>query len=207
MLVVTAHPDDETLGAGATLAQLAMDDVHVHVLSLTAGEAAYGARASDRATLADRRRDEFAAATAALGVRGEVLDLPDGRIAAHAARAVREVRERAARLRAHHLLSIWEADPHPDHQAAGRAARDAAALEGLPHAGFPLWAFHWTDPGTVPLRGRLVPSAPGGQARDRRRRATECYPSQTRTPDGQAGPVVPPSVAAWSDECLVLRDA
>ena len=40
VLVLAAHPDDETLGAGATVAALVMAGVDVHVIALTAGEAA-----------------------------------------------------------------------------------------------------------------------------------------------------------------------
>ena len=41
-------------------------------------------------------------------------------------------------------LAPWERDMHPDHDAAGRAARRAA-----PRAlyRYPVWMWHWASPG------------------------------------------------------------
>lgn len=207
LLVVTAHPDDETFGAGATLARLALEGVAVHVLSLTAGEAAFGAPPPGDAALAARRRREFAEATALLGVHGEVLDLPDGALTERAAEAAGLVRDRVETLAATGLLSIWDQDPHPDHRAAGTAARGAAACLGLPYAGFPLWAYHWTDPATVDVAGRVRRTDGGARARDRRLAATQCYASQVRPFRAGGSAVVPPTVADWPEECLVAPDA
>ena len=71
-LAVVAHPDDEAWAMGGTLALWASLGAEVRVLSMTAGEA------GGDPTI---RRAEFAASCAALGVTGDVLDLPDGSLA------------------------------------------------------------------------------------------------------------------------------
>lgn len=70
VLVVTAHPDDETLLAGSTLAALAVDGVHTGVVCLTRGELGPIAdpTVATRATLAGVRLAELRKACAELGV-------------------------------------------------------------------------------------------------------------------------------------------
>lgn len=79
-LFVHAHPDDETLATGVTLAQRAIDGADVHVLTCTLGdegevipsELAHHVAALDD-TLGSYRRVELRAAMAALGVVEHVL--------------------------------------------------------------------------------------------------------------------------------------
>jgi hypothetical protein len=65
LLVVVAHPDDETLALGGTLAELASAGVEVHVVSLTSGEAALDHVGEQVPDLAWRRRHELDTAGAA----------------------------------------------------------------------------------------------------------------------------------------------
>src|ERR1700709_332455 len=81
ILGVFAHPDDETLCAGGTLAKYADAGAEVYVVSLTKGEAGQirDAGAATRATLRGVREKEFHAAGNALGVtETRCLDYPDG---------------------------------------------------------------------------------------------------------------------------------
>jgi N-acetyl-1-D-myo-inositol-2-amino-2-deoxy-alpha-D-glucopyranoside deacetylase len=75
LLLVHAHPDDETLGNGATMAKYAAEGAHVTLLTCTRGEEGLvlvpalehlAAHRDDR--LGEYREDELAAAMAALGV-------------------------------------------------------------------------------------------------------------------------------------------
>jgi N-acetyl-1-D-myo-inositol-2-amino-2-deoxy-alpha-D-glucopyranoside deacetylase len=88
MLLVHAHPDDETLGNGATMARYAADGVHVTLLTCTRGEeglvlvpelAHLAAHRDDR--LGEYREGELAAAMAELGVTDhrflDTVALPD----------------------------------------------------------------------------------------------------------------------------------
>lgn len=48
VLVLAAHPDDETLGAGATIARLASEGAYIKLLTFTDGEAARGSTTKNR---------------------------------------------------------------------------------------------------------------------------------------------------------------
>jgi LmbE family N-acetylglucosaminyl deacetylase len=81
VLVVTAHPDDEVLGCGGTMARAAAAGEDVHVLILGEGSTS---RSDDRAEAdagpVEALRADAERAGAVLGVTGvEVLDLPDNR--------------------------------------------------------------------------------------------------------------------------------
>ena len=77
VLAVVAHPDDEVLGAGGTLARHAANGDAVHILFLADG---VGARGSDK-TAAGRRADAARIAASALGAREpQFLGLPDNRL-------------------------------------------------------------------------------------------------------------------------------
>src|SRR5947209_3835765 len=82
VLAVCAHPDDESVLAGGTLAACAEAGIDVKVLSLTAGEAGPiadpGVAARDQ--LGAVRAEELRAAAEALGAAAECLDLPDGEL-------------------------------------------------------------------------------------------------------------------------------
>jgi N-acetyl-1-D-myo-inositol-2-amino-2-deoxy-alpha-D-glucopyranoside deacetylase len=75
MLLVHAHPDDETIGSGATMARYAADGVHVTLVTCTLGEegeilvpALLGLRAEEADQLGGYRIAELAAAMRELGV-------------------------------------------------------------------------------------------------------------------------------------------
>jgi LmbE family N-acetylglucosaminyl deacetylase len=77
VLVVVAHPDDEVLGAGGTLARHARAGSKVHILFLADG---VGARGADKAA-AERRIAAARKAAACLGAQEPVfLGLPDNRL-------------------------------------------------------------------------------------------------------------------------------
>jgi LmbE family N-acetylglucosaminyl deacetylase len=81
VLGVFAHPDDETLCAGATLAKYASAGAEVRVISLTKGGAGQirDASAATRSTLRAVREKELAAAGVELGLtETRCLDYPDG---------------------------------------------------------------------------------------------------------------------------------
>jgi len=79
-LVLAPHPDDEVLGCGGLLAQLAAARAAVRVLFLSDGGGGEE-HVADRAAYRARRRAEAAAAGAVLGIAGsEHLDLPDGEL-------------------------------------------------------------------------------------------------------------------------------
>src|SRR5689334_6624778 len=82
IVVVAAHPDDETLGFGAAAAMLADMDVHVQVVSASDGGASHGDLSRlERHRLERVRRAELHRAVNALGLPDPIsLGLPDGQL-------------------------------------------------------------------------------------------------------------------------------
>jgi LmbE family N-acetylglucosaminyl deacetylase len=73
-----AHPDDEALLTGGTLARAAAEGHRVVLVTATAGEAGLSDRMRHHAPLGERRRVELARAASALGcARWELLDYED----------------------------------------------------------------------------------------------------------------------------------
>src|SRR5262252_10201252 len=88
LMAVLAHPDDESLGFGGTLAKYASEGVDVFLLTATRGDGGRyrGYRAGDErhpgpAALAAIREEELRAAASALGVRDvALLDYRDSQV-------------------------------------------------------------------------------------------------------------------------------
>lgn len=199
VLFVGAHPDDETFAAGATLSALAQRGAAVHVVCITSGEAAYPAAPDGVPGLASRRRLEFRQACSRLGVTsGLVFDIPDSDVASHLQETTEHILRAAAGVSATHLLTVWWCDPHPDHEAVGRATRDAGERLQLPVFGFPVWAHHWTEPDEAPLATQVM--ALDAPHLERRTNAQAVYSSQSVSPSPDIGPVLPPWFLRWDIE-------
>jgi LmbE family N-acetylglucosaminyl deacetylase len=82
LLCVFAHPDDETLGAGGTLAKYAAAGVETYLVTATRGERGWQGDPGDNpglATLGELRTNELLAAAQVLGIHQvEFLDYIDG---------------------------------------------------------------------------------------------------------------------------------
>lgn len=204
VLAVVAHPDDETLAMGATLAALSAVGVRVRLVVLSSGEAALDHVGRKVQGLAGRRTVELAAACEALGVfLTDVGTWPDGRLR----EAFTEIEERLNRLvadvRPSALVTLWGDDPHPDHRAVASVSEAVGAEYGVMVACMPLWALHWTDPAGVTAPVRRVGAPPAAAVA--KARAVAAYESQIAplAPDLQA--IVPAAVVAFPYECMVVE--
>lgn len=134
VLVVCAHPDDESFGLGAVLHTLAVAGTKLAVLCFTRGEASTLHGVDGDLDLI--RADELAAASDYLGVgRVELLAYPDGALAAQPqAELVDHVIRTASEVTADALLVFDDGGitGHPDHQAATDAALAAAPTLDVP---------------------------------------------------------------------------
>jgi LmbE family N-acetylglucosaminyl deacetylase len=142
-VVLAAHPDDETLGAGGLMARLAALGAEVDVLLCTAGEGSHpDSPTTSPDELAQARLAEFAAALAALGLRDRwrFLGLPDRSLGSQADAVAVAVRDAAARLPGRPdrlvLVAPYRSDGHADHDALGAVVAEIARQEG--HAGRPV---------------------------------------------------------------------
>ncbi|MGH3200755.1 MAG: PIG-L deacetylase family protein [Streptosporangiaceae bacterium] len=191
VVVVAAHPDDEVLGAGGTMAALVAAGARLRLVAVTDGEGSHPG--SDPGVIGSVRTAESAAALDLLGVRGaEVirLRLPDTAVAAHEDELAGRLRELCAGFEV--CLAPWEGDAHADHEAAGRAARRAARTVLT----YPIWMWHWAKPADprVPWSRACRVPLPADVA-GRKRSAIGAFASQLAG-RGPLGPVLPPAIVA-----------
>lgn len=183
VIVVGAHPDDETLGAGGLVHAAARAGWRVEVVTATAGEASHPhspTHAPDR--LAAVRRDELRRAIGLLAPDARVtcLDLPDGDVGAHEEELVAALVATIGTDGADVLLCApWRGDGHPDHEAVGRAAATAAHRTDATLWEYPVWLWHWGQPDDLPgERVRCLPLDPGSV--EAKRAAIDAHASQVR---------------------------
>jgi LmbE family N-acetylglucosaminyl deacetylase len=117
-LVLAPHPDDEVLGCGGLVAQLAAAGAAVRVLFLTdGGGGAEGV--DDRNAYRARRREESEKAGEILGLAGsDRLDLPDGALDHHLDAAAEGIRRAILTQRPELLLVPSPLEVSRDHRAA-----------------------------------------------------------------------------------------
>jgi LmbE family N-acetylglucosaminyl deacetylase len=205
-VIVAAHPDDEILGAGGTLARLAAGGARLRLVAVTDGEASHPG--TDPRDTARRRTAESAEALRLLGVRDiEVIRLcfPDTGLTACEDELSGRLGELCDGFGV--CLAPWEQDAHADHEAAGRAARRAVRQPGQQVLSYPIWMWHWAKPGDrrVPWqRACQVPLGAGVAAR--KTAAIGAFHSQLTDREG-AGPVLPPGIVAHftRDQEVLLR--
>jgi LmbE family N-acetylglucosaminyl deacetylase len=193
-VIVAAHPDDEALGAGGLIAMLAASRARLRLVAVTDGEASHRGHAS-AVSIARRRAAERGAALRALGAGAvEVirLGLPDSGLALREDELAAALAPLAAGFDL--CLAPWHGDLHPDHEAAGRAARAAGSAR---FRSFPVWMWHWAHPGDARVpwdRALRVPLAP--RTAGRKRAAITCFASQLEDRGHGLGPVLAPGVIA-----------
>jgi LmbE family N-acetylglucosaminyl deacetylase len=148
LMAVLAHPDDESLGVGGTLARYAAEGVETFLVTATPGDRGRffdnGNRPSDE-EVGRVRAGELQRAAAVLGVRGvELLGYHDGQLDQVDPGEI--VPRIAAAIRRHRPQVVMTFGPdgaygHPDHIAISQftcaaiplAADGAAPLDGSPH--------------------------------------------------------------------------
>ena len=138
-VIVAPHPDDETLAAGGLIATQRSRQIPVTLLAVTDGEAAY----PNVPYLGRTRRIEQARAAEALGIERDAiirLELPDSAVTESEAALTNRIE---ACINSDTLLvAPWERDPHPDHEACGRAAATAATRTGATLISYFFWTWH-----------------------------------------------------------------
>jgi len=128
LLVVVAHPDDETFGLGSVLAHAAANGIEARVICATRGELGEPAIDIGSTPLGEVREGELRAAAAILGVAGvEVLDYcdsgvdgdaaPGSLVAARTADVARVLAARIEVLQPDIVIVADGSDGHRDHVA------------------------------------------------------------------------------------------
>ncbi|CAL8976329.1 Mycothiol S-conjugate amidase [Cellulomonas sp. T2.31MG-18] len=155
LMAVHAHPDDESSKGAATLARYVDEGVDVLVVSCTGGERGdvlnprYGREITDLDEMRAVRREEMAAAAAALGIRqtwlgfvdsglpeGDPLPpLPEGCFALQPLEVAAEPLVALVREFRPHVMTTYDETggyPHPDHVMCHRVSVEAFAAAADP---------------------------------------------------------------------------
>lgn len=149
LVVLAAHPDDESLGAGGLIATAHRRGIEVLLVLLSAGEHSHpNSPTHTPEQLAVRRLDEARAALHELapGARTVFLAVEDGKVAAAQHTVTTRLVDLVGDGRSTLLAAPWRQDGHPDHDAAGRAASAAARRTGARLVEYPVWWWHWARP-------------------------------------------------------------
>ena len=174
VVVVSPHPDDETLGLGGLISMACARGIKVLVIAVTNGEG--GGHGDDLGKVRSRELDEAVRTLGgARAIAIERLGLPDGSVHDHES----ELRDRLERLCVTSdllccpLIDDW----HSDHEATCRAVFDVGRKIKCDTRCYPIWSWEAHDPATSRLRRgeKIVLSE---TAQERKRRAMFCYASQ-----------------------------
>lgn len=197
VLVVSAHPDDEVLALGGTLARLHASGCLLTLVSATDGERSHPASSAiSPDELAERRSAEMVAALDALGIDvvPQRLGLPDSGLSA----CEPQLEELLAPLAAQSDLVVgtWSGDAHPDHEVVGRVCRRLAG--DTPVWELPVWAWHWATPQDARFPWDRVHVVDIRDRLEAKCRAVDSFASQVLPvgPSAQDAAVLPPEVLA-----------
>ena len=141
LLVVGAHPDDETLGCGGLIAECRSRGIRVRVVIVTDGAASH-----DSPDIARIREAEARAALP--GVELLFLGYPDGRTLENAEQIRADLGALIDDLADSALIAApWRGDGHRDHRVVGEAVAQAIGRHRLLE--YPVWLWHWGTPDDV----------------------------------------------------------
>ena len=197
LVVVSAHPDDESLGVGGLIATAHRAGLEVYVVLLTAGEASHPpGREVSRHSLATERLAEMDRAVGLLapGTPVVFLGAPDGGAADVEDQMVVALGDIVGDGAGTLLVAPWRHDGHPDHEAAGRAAAQVARSSGAWLAEYPLVMWRLGEPDAAPWR-QMVRLELAPQLRETKLDAIRAHASQLRAlspddPPALSGPML-----------------
>ena len=140
VLVLAAHPDDESMGCGGTIALLTDAGADVSVVFASDGEATIGSTRPQRSTAA-LRRQEATAACRILGVARPpcFLGHPDGALPDAVDAIAASLTALVAERRSEAVFLPWFLDGHDDHRALTAVLARAALPTELEIWGFEVW--------------------------------------------------------------------
>jgi LmbE family N-acetylglucosaminyl deacetylase len=192
VVVVAAHPDDETLGAGGLISTCSRRGIPVDICVVTDGSASHPHSPTHSPTeLASLRRKETRSALETLSPGGSVqfFGIRDG--------AVRERQRQLRRLLASAIAPVssrtmivapWRGDGHRDHRVVGEACAALVDNMGGRLLEYPIWMWHWANPGDDAVPWTQLVSLPLDEvASEAKRRAIAEHRSQIRPLTDEVG--------------------
>lgn len=148
-VVVAAHPDDETLGAGGLLHRLATTGRPADVVVVTDGAGSHAGSATlGPQDLVAMRVREVVAGVAVLSPGSTVttLGFPDGGTREHRDAVTAALRAALGDAPLAVLVAPWRGDGHRDHRVVGEVCAELAAERGAQLLEYPVWLWHWATP-------------------------------------------------------------
>ncbi|MGP4905614.1 PIG-L deacetylase family protein [Psychrobacter faecalis] len=192
--VFAPHPDDEILGCGGLLQQLAANGNPIALVHVTNGTQSHPDSQIYPPHLLDTiRPQESLAALEVLGIAQQVtcmsLALTDGDVFAERAQFHQKL---AAIIQPDDILiTPFVHDGHPDHEATGQVVAAFAKQHQLAFYQVLIWAWHWAKPADsrIPwhctLRVDLTP-----EQLQRKTEAIACFKSQITVDESTGNPPI-----------------
>jgi len=184
-LVLSPHPDDETLGAGGLINHLRRKSIPVEIVAITNGERAY----PNFAELGTLRIQEQNQAASFLGVDEENihrLNFPDSGVSDFRGSLEFSLEKL---IDSHtHVIAPWIGDFHPDHEIVGEVAKEVAFRKKARISYYFFWMWHRGTPDL--LKSLNLSSFPlSAEENTAKRLAIESHQSQLSHPSQE--PILP----------------
>ena len=187
--IFAPHPDDEILGCGGLMQQLAENGNPILLVSVTNGTQSHpDSTLYSREDLHRIRPQETQNALHALGIADKLshiaLGLPDGEVFDNQDRffAALDFLEPEDIL-----VTVFAHDGHPDHEATGQVVSHYAKLHGMTCYQVLIWAWHWASPADPRINWQhAVRLDLTATQKAQKRLALDCFASQI-LPDPSTG--------------------
>lgn len=192
--IFAPHPDDEVLGCGGMLQQLAANGNPVLLVHVTNGTQSHPSSSLYSSEILDTvRPQESLAALQVLGVDHQVsvvaLDLMDGDVFAQ--RALFKKKLTAIIEPDDILVTPFKHDGHPDHEATGQVIVEYAKQQHLACYQVLIWAWHWARPADdrIPWHMAIKLDLTTEQVQ-RKTQAIHCFTSQITDDQSTGNPPI-----------------
>ena len=192
--IFAPHPDDEVLGCGGMLQQLAANGNPILLVLVTNGAQSHpDSQIYPPHQLDIIRPQESLVALEVLGV-GELvttiaLDLTDGNVFAQKAQFTKKLTDIIQPNDI--LVTTFRYDGHPDHEATGQVVATFAKLRQLACYQVLIWAWHWAKPADnrIPWQYALRLDLTAEQLQ-RKIQAIACFTSQITVDESTGNPAI-----------------
>jgi LmbE family N-acetylglucosaminyl deacetylase len=192
--IFAPHPDDEVLGCGGLLQQLAANGNPIVLIHVTNGTQSHpNSQIYSQESLDIIRPQESVKALEVLGVANQVttmaLNLADGNVFAQQDQFHQKL---SAIIQSDDILiTTFINDGHPDHEATGQVVASFAKQQHLACYEVLIWAWHWAEPADtrIPWHHAIRVDLTTEQLQ-RKIEAIACFESQVTADDSTGSPPI-----------------